>query len=512
MLEIIHLSDSHITDSREFVGGAFSRASEYVKKKRPDLLIHTGDITQSGLREDYELAEDMLKSLGKDAVYLIGNHDARNVGYELYEEYIGKREGAYETEEYFLSVIDSTKPDTDDGKFGRGKIRNLMKRLKGVPEHKTKILAFHHHLLPVPKSGRERNVVLDAGDVLEMVHSYDIDLVLNGHRHYPTVYRMGDTVISIAGSIGARKLRAGDDHSLNHIRVHEDGRIDVDIVRFSRGGGTSTVSRGIEKPAPRFHLLRGKRALRIIQISDTHITHERDYREELAYKALALIKTYSPDLVVHNGDLTHNGLPGAYKNARRFLDEISFPTLVVPGPHDLLHLGTELFEERIGPLYPRFENDHLAVLGVNTAQFDDPTGVIGRDGLKIILGKLEEIPEEKLKVLVMHHHIVPLPRTREGAMIENAGDSLRAFTDINLPLILTGHKHISYAVKVENTTVVNAGTLSSRRVHSIYGNTMMLLNILENGVLSVSEVQITTGVVRPVGVYRLPWEHRARSE
>ncbi len=512
MLDIIQLSDSHITDSREFVSSAFSRAVEYVRKKKPDLVIHNGDITQSGLREDYELATDMLKGLGKDVVYLIGNHDARNVGYELYEEYIGEREDFYENEHYFLSVIDSTKPDTDDGKFSRGKIRNLMKRLKEVPEGKTKILAFHHHLLPVPKSGRERNVIADAGDVLEMVHSYDIDIVLNGHRHYPTVYRVGGTVISIAGSIGARKLRAGDDHSLNHVRVHDDGAIDVDIVRFAREGGTKVTPRKIDKPAPRFYPLEGKRILRIIQISDTHITHERDYREELAYKALGLIRGYNPDLVVHNGDLTHNGLPGAYKNARRFLDEIPAPTLVVPGSHDLLHLGTELFEEVVGPLYPRFENDNMVAIGVNTAQFDDPMGVIGRDGLRITLEKLREIPEEKLKVLVMHHHIVPLPRTREGAMIENAGDSLRAFTDINLPLILTGHKHITYAVQVENTTIVNAGTVSSRRVQSRYGNTMILLNVLENGVLSVSEVQIATGVVRPIGVYRLPWEHKICSE
>ncbi len=31
-----------------------------------------------------------------------------------------------------------------------------------------KIITFHHHLLPIPQTGRERNILLDAGDLLKV--------------------------------------------------------------------------------------------------------------------------------------------------------------------------------------------------------------------------------------------------------------------------------------------------------------------------------------------------------
>ena len=44
---------------------------------------------------------------------------------------------------------------------------------------------LHHHLLPVPGTGRERNIVYDAGDAIECLQRAGVDLVLSGHKHVP---------------------------------------------------------------------------------------------------------------------------------------------------------------------------------------------------------------------------------------------------------------------------------------------------------------------------------------
>ena len=41
------------------------------------------------------------------------------------------------------------------------------------------IIALHHHIIPVPKTGRERNVLSDAGDILESIIEGGANLVLS---------------------------------------------------------------------------------------------------------------------------------------------------------------------------------------------------------------------------------------------------------------------------------------------------------------------------------------------
>jgi len=50
---------------------------------------------------------------------------------------------------------------------------------------KFKVVGMHHHLIPVPDTGIERNTVFDAGNVLMSLTQNNVDLVLCGHKHHP---------------------------------------------------------------------------------------------------------------------------------------------------------------------------------------------------------------------------------------------------------------------------------------------------------------------------------------
>ena len=58
---------------------------------------------------------------------------------------------------------------------------------------------------PMPGTGRERNIVNDAGDTLETLQRANVDLVLSGHKHVPYAWRLEDC----SSSMRARSRRRG---------------------------------------------------------------------------------------------------------------------------------------------------------------------------------------------------------------------------------------------------------------------------------------------------------------
>jgi 3',5'-cyclic AMP phosphodiesterase CpdA len=209
-------------------------------------------------------------------------------------------------------------------------------------------------------------------------------------------------------------------------------------------------------------------------------------------------------LVIHCGNVTHDGLPQSFELATTNLRKIISPKLVIPGPYDLKHLGHSLFQEKIGEFDPVFKGREILVYGINSSKYDEMDGWIGRARLHRLIQKLSKTEEDSAKIVALHHHLLPLPHTREKYPIEDAGDVLKELLNSNVDMILTGHRHVSYAQKIEGTIVINANTLSSRRFQARYGNTFNLIDILSNGAVIVSEITVITGMRRILGIYKIP--------
>ena len=65
---------------------------------------------------------------------------------------------------------------------------------------------------------------------------------------------------------------------------------------------------------------------------------------------------------------------------------------------------------------------------------------------------------------------------RERNIVYDAGDTLECLQRAGVHLVLSGHKHVPYAWKLENLFVVNTGTVSSLRLR---GNTRPCYNVIE---------------------------------
>jgi 3',5'-cyclic AMP phosphodiesterase CpdA len=203
---IAQISDLH-TGSQYFIPNLMTRTVEELNELEPDAVIITGDITDEGFRQEYTTAHAFLSELKcKNQLFVPGNHDARNVGYIHFEEIFGDRNNVLRFRNVIIVGADSSEPDLDYGHIGRERYSWLEEKFI-ESDNFFKVFALHHHLLPVPGTGRERNIVNDAGDLLEVLLRSGVDLVLCGHKHVPYVWRLENLVVLNAGTAATLRLR-----------------------------------------------------------------------------------------------------------------------------------------------------------------------------------------------------------------------------------------------------------------------------------------------------------------
>jgi len=236
VVRIAHISDPHV-GSPYFVPNLMNRVIEELNEMRPDVVVCTGDLTNEGYRQEYKnwvAYRDRIKA----PIHTVpGNHDARNVGYLHFEELIGRRDWTAEVKGVRVVGVDSSEPDLNEGQVGReryGWIREVFSEPAEL-----KIFALHHHLLPVPGTGRERNTVADAGDLLEVLITSGVNIVLTGHKHVPYVWRIEDMYVANAGTVSSLRLRGYTKPCYNVLEFEGD---EVKIHRKFPFGGSSVIA------------------------------------------------------------------------------------------------------------------------------------------------------------------------------------------------------------------------------------------------------------------------------
>ncbi|MGI9388174.1 MAG: metallophosphoesterase, partial [Methyloligellaceae bacterium] len=76
--------------------------------------------------------------------------------------------------------------------------------------------------------------------------------------------------------------------------------------------------------------------MRIIQLSDSHLSNDKPSRAVELEACIAYIKSLQPqpDAIVHTGDIAHDGDVEEYETARRLLDRLTVPYFVLAGNRD----------------------------------------------------------------------------------------------------------------------------------------------------------------------------------
>jgi 3',5'-cyclic-AMP phosphodiesterase len=215
---IAHISDIHC-GGPYFLPNLLERAIVEINDLQPDMVICSGDLTTFGYKEEYAQVKSFLDDLDCDSmVFIPGNHDSRNVGYVHFEDMFGERNSVLRKGGVTVVAVDSTEPDLDHGQIGRGRYKWIEEQF-AAEEADLRIFVLHHHLLPVPGTGRERNVVYDAGDCIETLLRSGVQLVLSGHKHVPYAWRLENMFVVNTGTVSSLRLRGHTRPCYNVVEV-----------------------------------------------------------------------------------------------------------------------------------------------------------------------------------------------------------------------------------------------------------------------------------------------------
>lgn len=229
-MRIAHVSDLHLTSSN-FVREWGENVIDILSSVVPDIVVITGDFTMEGFIHEWDIAKEYVDRIETKNLLLIpGNHDARNEGYKIFEEIFETRFPSYEDGRVVILGLDSTVPDLDDGHIGRENYDVIEEKFSN--KDKLKILALHHHLIAIPGTGRERNIAVDAGNVLNLITELDVDFVLSGHKHLPWVWKLEDTYFITAGTASSRRLKGRSHPSFNIMHI-DDEKVIVEEINVA---------------------------------------------------------------------------------------------------------------------------------------------------------------------------------------------------------------------------------------------------------------------------------------
>jgi 3',5'-cyclic AMP phosphodiesterase CpdA len=236
VVTIAHISDPHV-GSPYFIPNLMNRVIVELNELGPDAVICSGDLTNEGYRQEYKNWIAYAERIQAPTFTVPGNHDARNVGYLHFEELVGPRHWSVDVEGVRIVGVDSSEPDINEGQVGRERYGWLREQF--AVDRELKILVLHHHLLPIPGTGRERSTVMDAGDLLEELISAGVNIVLSGHKHVPYVWRLEDLYVANAGTVASLRLRGHTKPCYNVLDLGDD---EVRITRRYPFGGGSVIA------------------------------------------------------------------------------------------------------------------------------------------------------------------------------------------------------------------------------------------------------------------------------
>ncbi len=237
-MKIAHISDTHCNYGTDFNEKIFDKAAKMMNKLDADIVFISGDLTTDGLLSEYEFAKEKLNQIDEKLVIVPGNHDERNLGFKLFPEFFGETDFIHTYDDVTLVGLASSEPDKDDGRLGRGRHKLIEQGIK--KNDNMTIIGFHHHVIPVPNSGRETNIIEDAGETLDILLKNEVPLVLMGHRHVPFAVKIHKTLLVNAGTFSCNRTRAHFGNTFNIIDI-EDDSISIAVVDIRKEKQRKTI-------------------------------------------------------------------------------------------------------------------------------------------------------------------------------------------------------------------------------------------------------------------------------
>lgn len=201
--------------------------------------------------------------------------------------------------------------------------------------------------------------------------------------------------------------------------------------------------------------------MRLAHLSDLHFGSR--ISEDKLRALISDVREQTPDLAILSGDITDRGTMRQFRQAEEFVRALALPHVAVPGNREICPFAP--WEYLIPSLamnrYRSFFGDHdrilyvaedrgIAIIGLNSVHpFPSWPGRISRPTRYWLKEQAERL-KGLFKALFLHHPVIPVVRSSSywAHNLSDAAEVLNICTQLDISLIMQGHKHRSSAAEV----------------------------------------------------------------
>ena len=250
-IKIIQLTDLHLQQNQtdEYKGiypdQHLQQCLAWVAEQDYDLLLLTGDLSHAGYESAYQRLLNYLTAVDKPWYWLPGNHDDAELMASLHEQNVDsvRRLGIGNWQ---LVLLNSThEPDgRGSGSVSAVHLQQLVNQISAHDSAHTMVV-LHHNPIAVDSTWQDEIMLENAEEFLQVLDAntgQKVKVVLCGHIHQEQdlqrhgVRYLGSPATSVQFAIKQQQflLQPELGPGLRTLTLHDDGRIDTQVVRLAK--------------------------------------------------------------------------------------------------------------------------------------------------------------------------------------------------------------------------------------------------------------------------------------
>ena len=213
-------------DSQGYQGG-IEQIVTAANLHRPDFIFHCGDLTPFGQENQYQAVKAVLDQSLVPVYTTIGNHDIKDGGGMLYEEYFGTSRYSFDIGQAHFTVFNTSSGDVSSQEF------SWLEQDLSQTEADFRFV-FTHIPLFDPRTGGDHTFInsTTSTQLMLLFEEYEVDVVFTGHIHMYNETVVNGVRYVITGGAGASLYADEDNGRIYHymnVTLHE-GNLTIELV------------------------------------------------------------------------------------------------------------------------------------------------------------------------------------------------------------------------------------------------------------------------------------------
>jgi Icc protein len=194
---------NRVVDTNALLGRAVDALAAL--RPAPDVVLATGDLTDTGRDDEYRVLRRELDRLGMPIYVVPGNHDRREGLRQAFADapYMpkeGRLSYVVDDHKVRLVALDTLIPGKTHGELGPEQLAWLDRQLAAAPERPT-VVFMHHPPFPTGIGHMDAINCSDGAAMAAIIARHpQVERVVCGHHHRPIQIRWAGTIGSVAPS------------------------------------------------------------------------------------------------------------------------------------------------------------------------------------------------------------------------------------------------------------------------------------------------------------------------